>query len=46
MPFQVPPVSDEREGLAAYLAQQQDAFRCVIYGLTDEQAGLTRRRAP
>ncbi|MDX6326403.1 MAG: hypothetical protein QOK15_2757 [Nocardioidaceae bacterium] len=40
MPFHVPPVDDEREGLAGYLAQQQDAFRCVVFGLTDEQAGL------
>jgi hypothetical protein len=40
MPAQAPPVTDERDALAAYLHQQQDAFRAVIYGLTDEQAGL------
>ena len=39
MPFHVPPVADETEALAAYVAQQQDAFRAVIFGLTDEQAG-------
>jgi hypothetical protein len=39
MPAQVRPVTDERDALAAYVAQQQDAFRAVIYGLTDEQAG-------
>jgi hypothetical protein len=41
MPAQAPPVADEREGLTAYLIQQQDAFRAAIFGLTDEQAGLT-----
>jgi Protein of unknown function (DUF664) len=40
MPFQAPPVADERDALAAYLTQQQDAFRAVVHGLTDEQAGL------
>ena len=40
MPAMAPPVSDERAALAAYLLQQQDAFRCAAYGLTDEQAGL------
>jgi hypothetical protein len=38
MPAMPPPVSDEREGLAAYVAQQLDAFRAVAFGLTDEQA--------
>lgn len=41
MAFNPPPVSDERDGLATYLAQQQDAFRALAHGLTDEQA---RRR--
>jgi hypothetical protein len=41
MPAQAPPVTDERDGLAAYLVQQQDAYRAAIFGLTDEQAGLT-----
>lgn len=40
MPAMAPPVPDERTALAAYLLQQQDAFRCAAYGLTDEQAGL------
>lgn len=41
MPAQAPPVSDERDALVAYLVQQQDAFRAVLYGLTDQQAGFT-----
>jgi hypothetical protein len=40
MAFQAPPVVDERDGLAAYLLQQHDAFRAAAFGLTDEQAGL------
>lgn len=40
MPALAPPVTDEREALAAYLVQQQDAFRCAVFGLSDEQAGL------
>lgn len=39
MPAHAAPVPDERSALIAYLRQQQDAFRCAIYGLTDEQAG-------
>jgi len=35
-----PPVTDERHALSAYLLQQHDAFRCVAFGLTDEQAGI------
>ena len=41
MPALAPPVPDERTALAAYLHQQQDAFRVVSHGLTDQQAGLT-----
>jgi uncharacterized protein DUF664 len=41
MPALAPPVRDERSALVAYLHQQQDAFRAVAHGLTDEQAGLT-----
>jgi uncharacterized damage-inducible protein DinB len=41
MPGNVPPVTDEREGLLAYLAQQRDAVRLAAYGLTDEQARET-----
>jgi len=40
MPGTVPPVSDERDGLLAYLRQQRDALRVTAYGLTDEQARL------
>src|SRR5689334_6814780 len=40
MPALVPPVSDEREGLLAYLAQQRDALRFAVSGITDEQARL------
>jgi len=41
MPAQVPPVTDEREGLLAYLAQQRYALRVTAFGLTDEQARQT-----
>ncbi|KQZ66401.1 DinB family protein [Nocardioides sp. Root151] len=41
MPAQAPPVTDERDGLRAYVIQQQDAYRAVIFGLTDEEAGRT-----
>jgi uncharacterized damage-inducible protein DinB len=41
MPGNVRPVSDEREGLLAYLAQQRDAVRNAAYGLTDDQARAT-----
>lgn len=38
MPGLVPPVSDEREGLLAFLGQQRDGIRNAAHGLTDEQA--------
>lgn len=38
MPASVPPVSDERDALVAYVHQQQDAFRAVTFGITAEQA--------
>jgi len=41
MPAQVPPLTDERELLLAYLAQQRDGVRYAAFGLTDEQARLT-----
>lgn len=41
MPFHVSPVKNETEALAAFLAQQQDAFRSLAYGLSEQQAGLT-----
>jgi uncharacterized damage-inducible protein DinB len=41
MPGLVRPVVDERDGLLAYLAQQRDALRFAVHGLTDEQARST-----
>jgi uncharacterized damage-inducible protein DinB len=41
MPGSVPPVTDEREGLLAYLAQQRHVLRLTSYGLTDAQARET-----
>ena len=41
MPGTVRPVSDERDGLLAYLAQQRDGLRYAVHGLTDEQAAAT-----
>jgi uncharacterized damage-inducible protein DinB len=38
MPGLVPPITDERELLLAFLAQQRDALRYAAHGLTDEQA--------
>ncbi|HVX55375.1 DinB family protein [Nocardioides sp.] len=39
MPTHAVPVADERSAIIAFLGQQQDAFRSVAYGLTDDQAG-------
>jgi uncharacterized damage-inducible protein DinB len=41
MPGQAPALTDERELLLAYIAQQRDGIRYAAYGLTDEQARLT-----
>ncbi len=41
MPALAPPVATERDALVAYLAQQLDAFRCVAFGLSDDEARLT-----
>jgi uncharacterized damage-inducible protein DinB len=41
MPGTVRPVVDERDGLLAYIAQQRDAIRYSVHGLTDEQAKST-----
>jgi hypothetical protein len=38
MPGQVPPITDERALLLAYLAQQRDGIRYAAHGLSDEQA--------
>ncbi len=40
MPGQAPALTDERELLLAYIAQQRDGIRNAAYGLTDEQARL------
>ena len=45
MPGQVPPISDERDGLLAYLDQQRHVLRVAAYGLTDEQARRHARPA-
>jgi hypothetical protein len=37
MPGLVPPVTDEREALLAFLSQQRDALRYAAHGLTDAQ---------
>src|SRR5262245_44239505 len=41
MPGQVPVLTDERELLLAYVAQQRDGVRYAAFGLTDAQARLT-----
>ncbi len=38
MALHVPPVTDETDAVAAFLAQQQDAFRALVHGLTPAQA--------
>jgi hypothetical protein len=41
MPGNVRPVTDERDGLLSFLAQQRLVLRLTAYGLTDDQARLT-----
>jgi uncharacterized damage-inducible protein DinB len=41
MPMNVPFVTDERQALLAFLAQQRAALRNAAYGLTDDQARTT-----
>ena len=41
MPGQAPALTDERELLLAYLAQQRDGLRYAAHGLTEAQARLT-----
>ena len=38
MALHVPPVTGETDAIAAFLAQQQDAFRALLFGLTPVQA--------
>jgi uncharacterized damage-inducible protein DinB len=40
------PVTDEREGLIAYLEHQRYLLRLTAYGLTDEQARATPSASP
>lgn len=40
MPGSAPVLTDEREQLLAYLAQQRDGIRYAAFGLSDEQIGL------
>ena len=41
MALHVPPVATETDALVAFLAQQQDAFRALLFGLTPAQAAST-----
>jgi uncharacterized damage-inducible protein DinB len=41
MPASVPPVSDERDALLAYLAHQRYLVTTTAHGLTEEQARMT-----
>jgi uncharacterized damage-inducible protein DinB len=41
MPGQAAPLTDERDLLLAYVAQQREGIRNAAYGLTDAQARLT-----
>jgi uncharacterized damage-inducible protein DinB len=41
MPGLAPPLTDERELLLSYIAQQRNGIRFAAYGLTDDQARLT-----
>src|SRR6476661_4064859 len=41
MPGSVRPITDERDGLMAYLAQMRYVLRLTAHGLSDEQARAT-----
>jgi uncharacterized damage-inducible protein DinB len=41
----VPPVTDERDGLLRFLEQQRHVLKVAAHGLTDEQARLTPTRS-
>jgi uncharacterized damage-inducible protein DinB len=41
MPGQVPPLTDEKQLLLGYIAQQRDGIRYAAFGLTDAQGRLT-----
>jgi predicted enzyme related to lactoylglutathione lyase/uncharacterized damage-inducible protein DinB len=40
MALHVPPVANETDAIAAFLAQSQDAFRALLHGLSPRQAAL------
>lgn len=40
MALHVPPVANETDAIAAFLAQSQDAFRALLHGLTPRQAAI------
>lgn len=46
MPGQVRPVTDEKDGLLAFLAQQRQVLRIAAYGLTEEQLRATPSASP
>ena len=46
MPGSVRPVTDERDGLLAFLKQQRYVLRLTAYGLSDEQARAVPSRSP
>jgi uncharacterized damage-inducible protein DinB len=46
MPGLVSPVTDERDGLLRYLAQERLVLRVAAHGLTDEQARATPTASP
>ncbi len=46
MPGQAPPVTDERDALLTYLAQQRLVLRLAAHGLTDEQARVANSVSP
>jgi uncharacterized damage-inducible protein DinB len=41
MPLFVPPVTDERTALLAFLEQQRQGLRAAVWGLSDAEAGQT-----
>jgi hypothetical protein len=45
MPGQVPPLTDERELLLAYVAQQRYLLELTTHGLTDDEARATPARS-
>jgi Protein of unknown function (DUF664) len=46
MPGNVAPVTDERDGLMSFLAQQRYVLRLTTYGLTDDEARATPTASP